>query len=756
MTGTISRTFYIGEEVKKGFFASVYNYRPHNEEILARKGEVFAVLRLKTGPDFDLVTTGGLLLDYFHETYFEMQESSALLALEKTVISSGKHLAKLIDKDDKVGKVGIEMELLVGSIVNDTAFFVTVGNSRLYIFRNEDLVDLGTALKDPTGEGLVRVASMKLEPDDRLLITTKASLDSVSEFQIGRIMKKFDLDEYPKERSQDYESALMLVGYSIEHGETEIDEVVSVEEELKVVEKDSDLLMTESLDNTTYKSEKGDDLEEKEEERSLGMDSVVEEKQLDEQDDLRVRSSSLSSLEEEEKDIVEEDTEKSLTPKTYQIFLSNIKNKILALPSQIKLKRHENLNKEDEGESEHNTFSRRQNQAGAKNKFIILGITFVLCVGGLYLGIRQAVKNNAEKVQEEEVQVSLDALKQKVLEIEGLVSDIKISDSTEKRQQGLSEVELARKEIDKVKDYEKTKEEVNGYVKQVDLAEDFFNRVISISKDNRLIDVASYFPDAEISDIASSSNRLYLTDSKLGKIYSMDFSGSDIQEVVTGLNNPMSLTIDDKGNLIFLDESEENKIAIYNIEKKETKRLVGTSKARIGDVVDIDFSEISGGRLYLLDKENKKVLFMERTGGNNYGLPSSRFSMDELSTGKDIQIIDGKIYVLLGYKQGIYRYLSGQDDTPELTGLPEGTDMKSATGMFIDGTDIYISDSSENRIAIFDKGIQTAKFKGQYKSKDKDILSGLKDLTVVSSEGKIYTIDRSSVYEFDLTKLNEL
>lgn len=744
MTGTVTLKFHIGKEIRKGYLASVYNYRPRNEEILSRKGEVFAVLRLKTHPDFDLLTAGGILLDYFHETYFEMRESSTLLALEKTVISSGNHLAKLIERDEKVGETGIDMDLIAAAIIDDKVYFVNAGGSKVFIFRDGKSVDLTSALKDPTGEGLVEIASMALEPNDRLLLTTEAAADLISKSQAEKILEKFDLHEFPHKSKSDHEHALMLIGYSVPEEQESSGSVVA---ESVVVQDEAD--PTEDIEEVEDQSQ---DLDDPKEDIELQTTEELEDADAETalEEDLSSEELEEAEMTQEENPLDDFDDEAIETKKTYQVLLVNAKNSLKTLPARVsglvsqKFSRGETVGRDVSGRGQE-----------TKKKYLILGIAIVLCAGALYLGVRQAIKSNEEKIQTEEVQVSLEALETKVELIEELVADIKLSDSTEKRQQGLTEVGLAREGIEKVKDVESVKKDLEEYESKVNTAEDYFNRVVPVTKDNQLLDVASFFPDAKISDIAFSSEKIYLTDEGLGKVYSVGFDGSGIEEIVSDLTNPTSVTVDNNGKVIFLDASEDNRIGVYDPATKATKRLPGTSQSRIGDVADIEYAQIGGGRIYLIDRTNTRIMYMEKSG-ENYGLPASRFTLSELATGKDIFIIDNKIYTLAGIKQGLYRTFNNQDDTPEFIGLPEGQDMLSATGMFIDGVNMYLSDPVEGRIAVFDKGIKTAKFKGQFKSKDSSVFSGVKDVVVVGNTGKIYTVDQSKVYELDLSKLNEL
>ena len=746
MNESVSRKFYFSKEIQKGYLSTVYNYKPRNENILERKGEVFAVLHLESDPDFDLITAGGILLDYFHETYFEIQEKSTLLALEKTVISASKHLAKLIDNDNKVGKTGIEMDLLAMSIVGNIAYFVNAGSSGIQILRDKELVDIKSALKDPSGEGMVEVASLELESGDRLMMGTEAVSKLLKKDEVEKLLSKFDIDAFPKNGKNSYEHALMIVGYNLDE---KLEATAIVEENLEEDDKTLGELIASEKEEVLVENEFVDEplLTPVEEPLVDSLEDSNPEENLIEQEENKVEEAeNLEEIEKEVDDVVVNEQVKSSSlkeEKTYKVLLTKFSNKLKLLPKRIK----SSMNKSQP--------ELVQSKRKPQQKMIAIILVLFLLSGALYVGVRQAIKNNTEKAQTEEVQVSLEVLTQKVETIETFVSEIKLNDSTEKRQQGINEVSLARAEIDKVKDFEQVKTEVDDFRNRVQKAEDYFNRIVPVTVDNKLVDVASFFPDAVISDITFSSTKIYLSDSGLGKLYSVNFDGTELQEIAGGLKNPTSLTVDTQGKVMFLDDSPENRIGVFDPEAKTTKRLAGTSTARIGEVASIEFAEISGGRIYLVNKTDKKVMYLEKTG-DNYGLPASRFELPELATGKDMYIIDNKIYVLAEINQGLYRFLNGQDDSPELIGLPDGENMIKAAGLFVDGTNIYFTDPENNRVTVFDKGVQTAKFKGQYKSRDDQLFSKLFDMIAVSAQGKIYTNDGSVIYELDLASLNEL
>jgi len=746
MTEQISRKFYFGKDIRKGYFASVYNYRPRNENILAKKGEIFAVLRLKSNPDFDLVTAGGILLDYFHETYFEIQEESTLLALEKTVISSGKHLGKLIDNDEKVSESGIEMDLIATAIVGNFAYFVRAGESGLMILRDDELVDLSVALKDPSGESLVEIASMELVSGDRLFMSTQGAVKHVDNDKIKIILEKFDIDKFPISEKDNFDHAVMIIGYEIDdQGVTKESNATPAVAE--VVEAESTEDEENEVEDEKEPEEVTDDNPDMEaEEKSDVPVELTDDIELDEEGDL-ILPEDINEISEDEKSTDQVTSDHKKVKKTYMVVLDKLLLRIKAIPSLLK--------KKGEGKR----FDREKSLNVGKFKLpkkILLGVIIILVLlAALLIGIKIAVQNNEKKVQQEETQTSLANLETKVAELENIVADVKLADSTEKRTQGIALVSESRDEISKVEGKKDVEQKVNDFKTRISDAENFLNRIIPVTKDDRLVDVASFFPDAVIGDITATDSKIYLTDSALGKIYSVNPDGTSLTEEISGLKNPSAITVDMKGKIIFLDESEDNRMAVYDIAAKTTKRVAGTSTAKIGDIADIEYAEIAGGRVYLIDTTNKKLMYVEKSG-ENYGLPASRFELPELSTGKDVFIIDNKIYVLAEFKQGLYRFLNGKDDTPELTGLNPGEDMLKATGMYIDGVNMYFADQANRRIAVFEKGVASSKFEGQYKAQDEKIFAGLQDLVVNTKLQKIFVLDNSEVYVLDLKEINEL
>ena len=119
----------------------------------------------------------------------------------------------------------------------------------------------------------------------------------------------------------------------------------------------------------------------------------------------------------DEEEVVESEDKKPSTfkeEKTYKVLLTKLTNRLKLLPKRVK-----------------SSFNKSQpelvpSKAKPRQKMIAIVLILFLLSGALYVGVRQAIKNNTEKVETEEVQVSLEVLTQKVETIENLVAEIDV------------------------------------------------------------------------------------------------------------------------------------------------------------------------------------------------------------------------------------------------------------------------------------------------------------------------------------------
>jgi len=185
MEKQIQKKYFIGDTVP-GKWSSVYTYKPLNQDIRTSRGEIFAAISLQAPQDFASPTAGNLLIDYLHESYFENDKDKALVALEKALINTSKYLMKFLE-NDKAADVGIDLNITAMVILEDVAYFAVLGEGHIHVFRDGNLSDLAHALRDPTGEGLVRSGSMVLKRGDVLTLGTPVVSDA--KYQLIKVTK---------------------------------------------------------------------------------------------------------------------------------------------------------------------------------------------------------------------------------------------------------------------------------------------------------------------------------------------------------------------------------------------------------------------------------------------------------------------------------------------------------------------------------------------------------------------------------------
>ena len=211
----IQKKYFIGTS-SKSTWCSVYTYRPQNPEYRKKRGEVFAAIQLKGPEDFSLGTAGGLLLDRFHEAYFENEKDSIIVSLEKALIKAGDFLRDILKNDD-ADKEGVDLSIIALVIQDDLIFVVSLGGGKLYINREGELNEISSVLKDPTGEGLVKEASLVAKRGDVYLLGTPDFDKEILKQDILQVTEDFTEKPIKTRVFEDSSKvATMLIGYSID------------------------------------------------------------------------------------------------------------------------------------------------------------------------------------------------------------------------------------------------------------------------------------------------------------------------------------------------------------------------------------------------------------------------------------------------------------------------------------------------------------------------------------------------------------
>jgi hypothetical protein len=271
-----------------------------------------------------------------------------------------------------------------------------------------------------------------------------------------------------------------------------------------------------------------------------------------------------------------------------------------------------------------------------------------------------------------------------------------------------------------------------------------------------VLDLAAKYPNANITDMILLNKTIYFTEATTNSVFSSDYSGN-FKQITSGLQNPRSLTADDKGNLIVMDANNDKGLALVNIQTGEISRIVATSQAKIGGATQLDFAVINKeARLYLLNPQQKGVYFYTRSG-TSYTTINKRMGFEELASAKDFVVIDGRFYFLLQKNLGLMRYFDKAEDAITMVGMATNDDMLKATALYVDGTTVYVGDPSQKRILVLKKDTPNITLQAQYKYRgiSPTDWTGIKEIQADRENGKIFILDNSKIFSVNSEKLND-
>ena len=220
MECVIQKKYFIGKS-KLGMWSSLYTYKPTSLEVRQLRGEIFAVICLQGPKNYDLPTVGNMLLDKFHETYFENRTDSSLVALEKANIGLSKYLQKFLE-NDKAGDIGVDLNFISMVVIKDLLYVVRMGEGKFMIHRQQALTDASDLLRDPTMEGMIQEASMVTQDNDVYFLGTKGLVKEVINEELEEVAANFSEKILKNRLYKDEASvAMIMVGLNVDRNRPE-------------------------------------------------------------------------------------------------------------------------------------------------------------------------------------------------------------------------------------------------------------------------------------------------------------------------------------------------------------------------------------------------------------------------------------------------------------------------------------------------------------------------------------------------------
>jgi|GEM_PF-5438502 len=208
------------------------------------------------------------------------------------------------------------------------------------------------------------------------------------------------------------------------------------------------------------------------------------------------------------------------------------------------------------------------------------------------------------------------------------------------------------------------------------------------------LDVANKYEGA-VADITVLNSNLYVLDKISGSIYRQAITGGEPELLVGGLTSPVSLSSDSAGNLVVLDLADKP-IAIVNpASKAVTRSAVLLAKLPNASQIEV-YTQTNSA--YVISGLTK-VLQMTRSG-TSYGNPAAkaRYTEAENRTIQDLQIFDGRIYLLV-QGAGMVRVEVPQSRVEAFTDTLAA--INTANAMSVDRDYILFADNVNKRLLAF-------------------------------------------------------
>ncbi len=758
----IEKKYYIGAS-KNGRWSSVYTYKPRNEHFFGEKGEIFATISLEGPRAFNSSTAGNLLLDYLHESYFEGEESSPLLCLEKAVIGTAKKLSEIVDNDQNIGDHGINLDITAMAIVDNIAYFVVMGRGAIFLYRGEDLVKINEALRDPTGDGYVKTASGVVENGDVFQVLSAQAVEAFTQNELKSSAAKFSEVEL-KEKPLEDESmlSLLIIGVGVEPE-------VSVEE-VEVVEK------KEEKAKSFVKNEEIED----------GLNNVK-----------HITDESAGDLSEKKDDVVVPVLKKRSSISKYLKKLNNFKNSSLEKVKEVEMgaklkKRWDGLSPED---SEDTTFVYlikkirliTTNLLRSLKKIIwddflqmndglylkdarrgtnwrLIGVVAVIAILLIYIGSNRISANQEKARKEREVTETIGKVSESIdklgPEINSILGVVDIYNREKSKYQ--TELNQARNDLNSIKSYEIESTKIENLLSQVVVLENKLNRTIVVSDPSVVVDFATAVAEnAKPSDMEIVDNKIYITDSSRGVVYSVNYDGSELNELASGLNGPKSIGVAPNGNIYAVDSSSSEPFLSVNKSSGKVDRYSGLFSEGLGTVKQIEAIDFNGTiRIYFIKTTGSPVQYIGQVGEAFAGA-YDRLSDASFSTAQDFEISDGKLYFLMP-SEGAVRYYGDSKEEFSTFGLSRDDlgNLLNSTAFEVSGNYIIYGNSSGKSVVFTTKTrgeeLDKSDYVAQYKvDTNTNIFSDIKEIKADYVSGNIFVLDGTRVIKLDINDISQ-
>lgn len=274
--------FIVGKQTPNSW-AGVYGFKPEDS---IEPLELFAIIKLATAVEEpSLEPLAKMFLDELQNYLFsEGKEGDYVIRLENAVWKMKSKMEVLLSSDERYSQSGLDVEIALALFDRNFLYLGIVGESKIYIKREDRFVELSQGLTDGNMMGFLKTGSMELEPGDRLVLATSSAAE-LAQGSIESAVTNLNIDNLSSVSTSEGIGILLLADendlWSVKDISDQV-EVDAVIEENQGIKESPDYIPVQAedfddeLETPSEISEDGLELEVEEDHHFVNTDEILE------------------------------------------------------------------------------------------------------------------------------------------------------------------------------------------------------------------------------------------------------------------------------------------------------------------------------------------------------------------------------------------------------------------------------------------------------------------------------------------------